>query len=80
MDVSNLQASLEAYGVRIEPFTSADADIVREIRAEAQRHGLSLSLADCCCLATAIRLQVPAVVSDQAWEGLDLAIEVQPFR
>jgi len=80
MDVSNLQDSLEAYGVHIEPFTDSDADLVREIRAEAKRHGLQLSLADCCCLATAVRLQVPAVVSDQSWKALDLSIDVQPFR
>jgi PIN domain nuclease of toxin-antitoxin system len=41
---------------------------------------LSLSLTDRCCLATAITHDVPAVVSDTAWEALELPIEVQPFR
>jgi len=39
-----------------------------------------LSLADRCCLATALTHGVPAITSDTAWEALELPIEVQAFR
>ena len=80
MDVSDLPESLEAYGVTIAPFTAEDAALVREIRAEALRRRFRLSLADCCCLATGVRLNLPVVGGDQAWEALDLPVEVRPFR
>jgi PIN domain nuclease of toxin-antitoxin system len=38
-----------------------------------------LSLADRCCLATAIRLDLPAVTDDRAWMALDLGVRVLPF-
>jgi PIN domain nuclease of toxin-antitoxin system len=33
-----------------------------------------------CCLATAIRLDLPAVTDDRAWMALDLGVKVLPFR
>jgi hypothetical protein len=32
-----------------------------------------------CCLATAIRLDLPAVTDDRAWMALDLGVKVLPF-
>jgi ribonuclease VapC len=80
MSTSTLARDLEALGVQIEPFTADDADWVRHVRQLARKAGRPLSLGDACCLATAIRLGVPVVVSDQAWEALDLPVEVHPFR
>jgi PIN domain nuclease of toxin-antitoxin system len=39
-----------------------------------------LSLADCCCLATGVHLDLPVVGGDQAWELLRLGIDVHPIR
>src|SRR5438046_1383407 len=70
MSTSTLQRDLEGYGVTVEPFTDEDARRVEEIRRAARRESIRLSLADCCCLATAVRLDLPAVCGDQAWELL----------
>ena len=71
---------LEAIGVSIEPFGADDAHLVEEVRRVARHHAVRLSLADCCCLATGIRLDLPVVGGDDAWRGLKLGIEVHPIR
>ena len=38
-----------------------------------------LSLADCRCLATGIRLELPVVGGDMAWRDLRLGVDVHPF-
>ena len=80
MSTSTLQRDLEGYGVTVEPFTDEDARRVEEIRRAARRESIRLSLADCCCLATAVRLDLPAVCGDQAWELLRPGVEIHPFR
>ena len=46
----------------------------------ARDHRRVLSLADRCCLATAVRLDLPAVTDDRAWMTLDLGVKILPFR
>jgi ribonuclease VapC len=75
-----LQRDLEALGVRVVPFVDEDARLLVEVRRTARRQGLRLSLADCCCLATGVRLNLPVVGGDQAWESLRLGVEVVPLR
>ena len=77
-NVATLPARLGHLGLRVEPFTAADAQIATEIFARDRRH--VLSLADRCCLATAIRLDLPAVTDDRAWATLDLGVKVLAFR
>jgi ribonuclease VapC len=66
------------WGLRVEPFIAEDALLATEIFAGDHRR--VLSLADRCCLATAIRLDLPAVTDDRAWMALDLGVKVLPFR
>jgi ribonuclease VapC len=80
MSTDTLQHDLEALGVRIVPFTAEDAHLATEVRRTARRQGRRLSLADCCCLATGVRLNLPVVGGDQAWEALRLGIDVHPLR
>jgi ribonuclease VapC len=80
MPTEGLQHDLEALGVQVVPFTDEDARLLVEVRRAARRQGLRLSLADCCCLATGVRLNLPVVGADQAWEALRLGIEVVPLR
>jgi ribonuclease VapC len=77
-NVANLPARLGHLGLRVEPFTADDALLATAIYAGDRRH--LLSLADRCCLATAIRLALPAVTGDRAWSTLDLGVEVLAFR
>jgi ribonuclease VapC len=77
-DVATLPRRLGHLGLRVEPFTAEDALLATEIFARDRRR--VLSLADRCCLATAIRLDLPAVTDDPAWMALDLGVKVLPFR
>jgi PIN domain nuclease of toxin-antitoxin system len=77
---NSLPEDLKGYGVTLEPFTVEDARLVEEIKRAARVRGVGLSLGDSCCLATALRLHVAAVGADQAWEALDLAVDIRPFR
>ena len=80
MATANLQRDIEALGVRVEPFGASDAHLVEEVRRVGRRNAVRLSLADCCCLATGIRLNLPVVGGDEAWRGLRLGIDVHPIR
>ena len=80
MPTEGLQRDLEALGVRVVPFTDEDARLLVEVRRVARRQGLRISLADCCCLATGVRLNLPVVAADQAWEALRVGVEVVPLR
>ena len=80
MATGNLQRDMEALGVQVEPFGAADAQLVEEVRRAGRRHSVRLSLADCCCLATGIRLDLPVVGGDEAWRHLRLGVDVHPFR
>jgi PIN domain nuclease of toxin-antitoxin system len=65
--------SIEGLGVRIEAFTSDDADVVDALWAPTRRVGLSL--ADRACLALAIRLKAPAYTADRAWGDVDVDVD-----
>jgi ribonuclease VapC len=80
MQTANLTRDLEGLGIRIVPFTDEDAKLVREVRGTARRQGGRISFADCCCLATGLRLNLPVVGGDQTWEALRLGIEIHPLR
>jgi ribonuclease VapC len=77
-NVASLPARLGQLGLAVEPFTTDDALVATDIFARDRRR--VLSLADRCCLATAIRLGLPAVTDDRAWSTLDVGVEVVAFR
>ena len=80
MATGALQRDLEALGVQVAPFLGEDARRLVEVRRTARRQGTRLSLADCCCLATGIRLGLPVVGADQVWTSLRLGVEIIPLR
>jgi len=80
MRIDHLQRDLEALGLCVVAFIDEDAGLVSEVRRAAQRERQRLALADCCCLATGLRLNLPVVGGDQAWERLRLGIDVHPIR
>ena len=80
MATGALQRDLEALGVQVAPFLDEDARRLVEVRRTARRQGARLSLADCCCLATSIRLGLPVVGADQVWTSLRLGVEIIPLR
>lgn len=62
----------------IVPLVHDDAVLAAELRAST-RH-LGLSLADRCCLATALRLNRPVLTADRAWAELSIAIPIDLIR
>jgi ribonuclease VapC len=80
LTVEGLDDDLQALGLRVVAFTHGDARLVPEIRRAAHRARQRLSLADSCCLATGVRLELPVVGGDRAWESLRLGIDVHPIR
>jgi len=80
MRTDGLEEDLGSLGVWLVPFEVADARLAEEVRRAGRHESLRLALGDCCCLATGIRLNVPVVGGDQAWERLRLGIDVRPFR
>ena len=80
MNTTGLEEDLGSLGLDIVPFEVPDARLAEEVRRAGRREGHRLALGDCCCLATAIRLSLPVVGGDQAWETLRLGVEVHPFR
>jgi ribonuclease VapC len=77
-DVARLPVRLGHLGLRVEAFTAEDALTATGIYARDRRH--VLSLADRCCLATAVRLELPVVTDDRAWTTLDLGVQAVAFR
>lgn len=75
-DASNLLASLITAGIEVEPLWREDA----ERAADIWRSSPSLSLADRCCLAAAVRLEVPVFTADAEWVTTELDIDVQLIR
>jgi len=80
MDSDETEADLSAYGLTLLPFGGDEARQVLAVKRAEVRAGVRLSLADRCCLATALTWEVPVVVSDNAWELLRLDVEVTSFR
>lgn len=71
-------AALFVLGLRVEPFTLADART--SARLWAQGRALGLSLAARACLALADRLQAEAWTADRVWATGDLGVRVRLIR
>jgi ribonuclease VapC len=77
-DVERVRIYVSAYGLKIEPFTQADAEMAADIWLKAPN--ARLSLADRACLALAIRLDLPVLTADRVWASLNLGVRVQLLR
>lgn len=92
IDVARIADLLVATEVRIVPFMPADVAFAGVVQGldETRRANLAdgapaykrkrLSLGDQCCLALALRLELPAVSDDDVWSDLGEPVEVRRFR
>lgn len=80
MNTTGLEEDLGSLGLDLVPFEVADARLAEEVRRVGRHERLRLALGDCCCMATAIRLNLPVISGDRAWERLQLGVEVRLFR
>ena len=70
--------ALLVLGLRIEPFTPADAGTTAALWARGRT--LGLSLADRACLALADRFNAEAWTADRVWATGDLGVRVRVIR
>lgn len=65
-------------GVTVVPFDATLAQVAGLMRASTRNQGLSLG--DRACLALALRLNLPALTADQAWQGVQVGVTIQFIR
>jgi len=71
-------AATAALALVVVAFDQALAEDTARLRARTRHAGLSL--ADCACLASALRLHAPAVSADRVWQKLDIGVKVVAVR
>ena len=76
IDITGLQADLEALGLLILPFSASDA----EAAARLWTTGSGLSLADRACLALGIQHGVPVWTTDRLWSRVATGATVHVIR
>ena len=67
--------ALARLGLNVISFDWETAVAAAELHRATRRQGLSLT--DCVCLATALRLGIPVVTADSAWNGLNVGVTVE---
>ncbi len=79
VDVKGLRADLAALGILPVPFETEDAESAAALWMGTK--GLGLSLGDRACLATAQKLNLPAVTADKAWANIpDARVKIVTIR
>lgn len=67
-------------GLDVVDFTFDCSLQLMDLRVEEQRLGISLSLGDRCCLATAMHTRLPVLTADREWAVLDEVVEIRLIR
>ena len=69
---------LAALNLDVADFDAALAEMSGEMRRATRGGGLSLG--DRCCLALAMREDLPALTADRAWAGLEVCVDIEVIR
>jgi PIN domain nuclease of toxin-antitoxin system len=78
LNVEVVRGLLVAMGLRIEPFSTVQAEITARLWERTHQYGLSL--ADRACLALAIERQATVLTADRAWADLALGVDIHLLR
>lgn len=70
--------ALQDAGLSIIPLSLSHAQRAADLRGSTR--ALGLSLADRCCLASALEAGLPVMTSDRAWAQTDVGVEVVLIR
>lgn len=76
--IDGITEELRDLGITFFPFTAEDAEASAKLWPGTRAFGLSLG--DRACLALALRLGLPALTADEAWQQLSAGVEVQVIR
>lgn len=78
VETGGLREDLEALGLRLEPFTTAQAEVAGELWERTRKLGLSLG--DRACLALGLENGESVYTTDRAWKQLNLGIAIEAIR
>jgi len=78
MPDTKIRETLSLLGLEIAVFDEEQAFLAGIFAA--QPHPFGLSLGDRACLALAEVTHAPAITADQAWDGLDVGVEINLIR
>ena len=78
VDSDGMLDQLQVLGMKIEPFTIANAELAGKLWKQTRQAGLSLG--DRACLSLGLCLEVPVWTCDRVWATLDLSLDVRVIR
>ncbi len=83
LDPDLLETELEQQGLlgqslKVEPLLPEDSTQIAHLRPKTR--SLGLSLGDRACLALGLRLSIPVLTTDRAWEKVQLDVEIRVVR
>ena len=78
VEPGGLREDFEALGLKLEPFTAAQAELAGELWERTRKLGLSLG--DRACLALGLERGEAVYTTDRAWKRLNLGIAIQAIR
>lgn len=78
IETARLREDLEALGLNIMPFTSAQAEAAASFWPQVYHAGLSLG--DRACLALGAEQQIPILTTERGWLELDLPLTIRKIR
>jgi len=78
IQIDKLQEELETLGLKIVPFTTADAELAALLWVQTKPVGLSFG--DRACLALGLSLGIPVITADRVWSTLSIGVTVTIIR
>jgi ribonuclease VapC len=69
---------VQGLGLRVVPLEGNVSELAAGLRFNLS--GLTLSLADCCCLALGIEKGLPVYTADREWLDLELDVDIRLIR
>jgi PIN domain nuclease of toxin-antitoxin system len=78
VDTVSLWEDMAALGVRLQPYTLAQAEIAGRLWPKTREFGLSLG--DRACLALGLQTGYPVITADKVWQNLDINLEIRVIR
>lgn len=76
--IAGTRGDVEALGLTVVPFSSAEAELAAELWESTRRLGLSLG--DRACIATGILAKAKVLTAERSWAKLDVGARIEVIR